>query len=153
MDEVAIDADAQSAYDQLVGIVAELGSPAARAGEGNIAHYRREAERALATLRQHLSRVERDRYQLRAALDAVSHPYHVIDAEPLLHTGITDMLAEDHPLAYECVSCKVCGRMVHASNNECMDAWVETGQGNYCLDDFAAAYDQVAHDEDLALKR
>jgi hypothetical protein len=61
--------------------------------------------------------------------------------EPRLHSHIEDVLPDDHPLAYVTVSCDGldCTRMVHASNNECMTTWVETGLGNYCLRCFCAA--------------
>jgi hypothetical protein len=57
--------------------------------------------------------------------------YHI--TEPLIHSHITDGLPDDHPMANEVVDCKMCGVMVHAFNNECMQTWVESGQGNYCL--------------------
>lgn len=57
--------------------------------------------------------------------------------EPVIHSHITDCLPEGHPLAYESVSCIVCGVLVHASNNECMQTWVETGCGSGCLKCFA----------------
>lgn len=61
--------------------------------------------------------------------------------EPLIHSGITDTLPQDHPLAYEpvyCDSCSRCATMLHASNNENMQTWVEISgtskwRGNYCL--------------------
>lgn len=53
--------------------------------------------------------------------------------EPKIHSHITDRLPEGHPLAYERVVCKRCGGSVHMSNNECMQTWVETGVGGYCL--------------------
>jgi hypothetical protein len=45
--------------------------------------------------------------------------------EPLIHSHVTDVLPEDHPLAYDQVSCQVCGALVHAGNNECMQTWIE----------------------------
>lgn len=53
--------------------------------------------------------------------------------EPKIHSHIEDMLPDDHHLACEDVECKGCGDMVHAFNNECMETWVETGLGNFCL--------------------
>lgn len=55
--------------------------------------------------------------------------------EPLLHTGITDTLPDAHPLAWTAVGCDnvSCSELLHASNNENMRGWVETGRGNYCL--------------------
>lgn len=53
--------------------------------------------------------------------------------EPKIHSHIEDCLDDDHPLAFEQVRCAKCGELVHAGNNECMQTWVETGQGNYCV--------------------
>jgi hypothetical protein len=60
--------------------------------------------------------------------------------EPLLHTDMADILPEEHPLAHENVHCDACGEMLHAFNNECMQAWVEkyrsdlyVNVGNFCL--------------------
>lgn len=53
--------------------------------------------------------------------------------EPQIHSHITDGLPHMHPLADEQVTCTRCGVLVHAFNNECMQTWVETGLGNYCL--------------------
>lgn len=53
--------------------------------------------------------------------------------EPLIHSHITDVLVEQHPLAYEQVYCdKECGALLHAANNECMQTWYETEFGNFC---------------------
>lgn len=52
--------------------------------------------------------------------------------EPVIHSHITDCLPDEHKQAYESVYCCACKEMVHAFNNECMQTWVETGQGNYC---------------------
>jgi hypothetical protein len=57
--------------------------------------------------------------------------------EPIIHSHITDILGEEHPLAYASVYCCACGEALHASNNECMQTWVEGGTGNYCLRCFA----------------
>ena len=53
--------------------------------------------------------------------------------EPLIHSHITDVLPADHPLAWETVYCDSCMTMVHASNNECMQTWAETGLGPFCM--------------------
>lgn len=53
--------------------------------------------------------------------------------EPQIHSHIEDVLDDKHPLAFETIYCKGCKCMVHAVNNECMQRWVETGRGNYCL--------------------
>ena len=70
--------------------------------------------------------------------------------EPRIHSHIEDSLPEDHPLAFEAVSCdgnivthpphgdfseptkRRCNELLHAANNECMRTWVETGIGNFC---------------------
>lgn len=57
--------------------------------------------------------------------------------EPLIHSHITDGLPNSHPLAYESVNCAACCESLHAANNECMQTWVESGRGNFCLACFA----------------
>ena len=52
--------------------------------------------------------------------------------EPRIHSHIDDLLPANHPLAHEDVRCDRCNRFLHASNNECMQTWVETGRGNFC---------------------
>lgn len=60
--------------------------------------------------------------------------------EPLIHSHITDCIPDDHPKAWDTIMCVAgCGTMVHASNNECMATWVETGRGEYCWNCFVAA--------------
>lgn len=59
--------------------------------------------------------------------------------EPQIWSHITDMLPEDHPLAYKTLICTTCRNMVHAGNNECMRTWVETGNGPYCIECFVKA--------------
>ena len=62
--------------------------------------------------------------------------------EPQIHSHITDMLPDDHPLANETFSCQraaACKTMLHADNNECMTTWVETGRGNFCFPCFVDA--------------
>jgi hypothetical protein len=60
--------------------------------------------------------------------------------EPLIHSGITDVLDETHPLAHETTYCDGanCAEMLHACNNENMTTWVEAHKGNYCLPCFTA---------------
>lgn len=70
--------------------------------------------------------------------------------EPLIHSQITDVLPEDHPQAYDTLYCTGCREMVHAGNNECMQIWVETGKGPYCVMCFVEHYDTV-DEEDWAL--
>jgi hypothetical protein len=62
--------------------------------------------------------------------------------EPLIHSFVSDELPEDHPKAHERLICERCSRTIHASNNECMDAWVETGLGDFCLGCFAILYNE-----------
>lgn len=59
---------------------------------------------------------------------------HFFTKEPIIHSQITDGLSDDHPLAYNSVHCDECKiEMLHASNNECMQTWIETEFGNYCV--------------------
>lgn len=62
-----------------------------------------------------------------------------VEIEPRIWSGITDCLPDDHPLAWETLSCSTCGTMVHAANNENMDTWVETGRDVFCLPHFVEA--------------
>lgn len=71
--------------------------------------------------------------------------------EPLLHSQITDGLPEDHPLAWTSIYCVKCGEMVHGIPNENMRAWVETGRGAWCLEDFSAAFSDDDNQEAWAL--
>lgn len=62
--------------------------------------------------------------------------------EPVIHSHITDILGEGHPLAYENVYCAMkrehgCNEMLHCSNNECMTTWVEFGGLAVCGRAFA----------------
>lgn len=77
------------------------------------------------------------------------------DIEPQIHSHITDILPEGHYLAYETVDCKTCHVMLHADNNECMQTWIETGKGNYCLKCFMALSKEKNHnvlEDEYALK-
>lgn len=53
--------------------------------------------------------------------------------EPIIHSHITDILPENHKLAYEFVECDKCKQSLHDSINECMQTWVECDFGNYCI--------------------
>ena len=54
--------------------------------------------------------------------------------EPQVHSHITGKLPDSHPLANdEYVTCAACNAVLHAVANECMQTWIETGEGNYCL--------------------
>jgi hypothetical protein len=65
--------------------------------------------------------------------------------EPLLHTGITDALPDDHPLAWTTVYCDWprCGAMLHAVNNENMQPWIEAGNGSYCVHCFGTMAEET----------
>lgn len=65
------------------------------------------------------------------------------DREPLIHSGLTDVLPERHPDAHQTVYCDgadCAGRaeMLHHCINENMQTWVEAPKGNYCLPCFNA---------------
>jgi hypothetical protein len=47
--------------------------------------------------------------------------------EPQIHSHNIDVLAYDHPWAWEQVYCESCSELVHAVNNECMQTWIEYG--------------------------
>ncbi len=68
--------------------------------------------------------------------------------EPNIWSHLTDELPSDHPLAREQVYCRRCRALVHAFNNECMQTWVETGKGPYCLACFAAEGGEVLEERD-----
>ena len=53
--------------------------------------------------------------------------------EPLVHSHLTDSLPESHPLAHRSVRCKKCEASLHSAINECMQTWLETQWGNYCV--------------------
>jgi len=59
----------------------------------------------------------------------------IIFKEPKIHSDVEDGLPDDHPLAFTHISCSnpTCDVLVHSANNECMDTWIETGKGNFCL--------------------
>lgn len=58
--------------------------------------------------------------------------------EPIIHSHITDVLPEEHPHAYDTIFCDHIGwvAMLHASNNECMQTWIESEKGNFCTEHF-----------------
>ena len=68
--------------------------------------------------------------------------------EPQIHSHITDELPSDHPLVNEQVTCDhpACQELIHAFNNECMQTWVETGQGNFCIECFSRYATKVLSD-------
>jgi hypothetical protein len=57
--------------------------------------------------------------------------------EPVIHSHVTDVLPEEHPLAYDSVHCTDCQTLLHYVNNECMTTWVEAANGPRCLNCFA----------------
>ena len=65
-----------------------------------------------------------------------------MNAEPIIHSHITDMLDDGHPLAFKTVCCQMirehkCNEMLHAENNECMTTWVEFAGVTVCDKAFA----------------
>jgi hypothetical protein len=73
--------------------------------------------------------------------------------DPILHSHIEDVLPEDHPDAYKTLSCVECNRMIHAINNECMQTWIESGKGNFCLKCFACLPEVEALDIEYGLAK
>lgn len=67
--------------------------------------------------------------------------------EPVIHSHVTDVLPDEHPLAAQAVYCEVCQGILHCSPNECMTTWVETGVGNYCIECFVKLTNGVVEDE------
>lgn len=53
--------------------------------------------------------------------------------EPIIHSHLSDKLPKNHPLAYESVYCKKCDETLHCGSNECMQTWLETERGNFCV--------------------
>jgi hypothetical protein len=66
---------------------------------------------------------------------------------PVLHTHVERGLPDGHPYAGQAVYCQFCRDPLHASTNECLQTWVETGRGPYCLEDFTNATGQVVDDD------
>lgn len=66
-------------------------------------------------------------------------------SEPLIHSHIEDGLPDEHPMAFTDQQCLVCEEPVHAFNNECMQPWVESGLGVFCLFCFALDPQTDAH--------
>ena len=56
--------------------------------------------------------------------------------EPVIHSHISNKLTDNHSLRNVSVYCYKCGEMLHASNNECMQTWIETEFGNFCTNCF-----------------
>lgn len=72
--------------------------------------------------------------------------------EPIFHSHITDKLPDDDPRAFTSLHCAHCKHMVHAVNNETMDAWFETRRGPICLSCFHGYYYQTNEPNDLGLE-
>lgn len=70
--------------------------------------------------------------------------------EPRIHSHIEDCLIESHPLAEEWVKCKKCADVLHVPN-ECMQTWIESGEGNFCISCFAAENDACCLGDDYGL--
>lgn len=63
----------------------------------------------------------------------IEHAHTLVQAGKI-HSYIEKAtLNEDHPLAYEGISCAICGCMCHSDDNKCMKTWIEMGKGNYCF--------------------
>jgi hypothetical protein len=75
----------------------------------------------------------------------------MMQQEPVIHSHITDVLPDNHLQAFQNVCCGNCGVLVHAFNNECMQTWVETGRGAFCLRCFAMTNSYGVLDDGLAL--
>ena len=71
--------------------------------------------------------------------------------EPRIHSHITDCLPHSHLSAYDMVYCCTCKNILHAANNECMQTWVETGIGPFCIMCFAKHPEIEALDDDFGL--
>lgn len=73
--------------------------------------------------------------------------------EPLLH-GTNDKLPKDSPLLFVAgaIYCKRCCEILHASYNENMQFWVESGKGNFCLPCFSITVERSIEHEDFALR-
>ena len=58
--------------------------------------------------------------------------------EPLLHTFVEDIIPDwQNDKLVESIYCKECEKMLHCTtNNECMNIWIETKGGNFCLECF-----------------
>lgn len=52
--------------------------------------------------------------------------------ELIIHSHIDDCLPSEEPLANKDVFCEKCNDHLHSFNNECMQTWIETDDGNYC---------------------
>jgi len=80
---------------------------------------------------------------------------HYFTKEPIIHSHISDLLDDDHPLAYRAVNCDKCGETVHSGSekgeNECMQTWIETEFGNYCSLCFEFSDHMEFLEENLAL--
>ena len=85
-------------------------------------------------------------------IDANNKSMYNMNIDPVLHSHIEDGLPEDHALAWRCVNCVTCDKMVHAGNNECMSTWVETGKGEFCIRCFAGIQDVEALEDEYGLQ-
>jgi hypothetical protein len=61
--------------------------------------------------------------------------------DPILHSFVTDTLPDGHPLQWETVHCDRCHKMVHCQD-ETMDLWIESTEGNHCLPCFLTLVDE-----------
>lgn len=72
--------------------------------------------------------------------------------DPVLHSHVSDVLPDGHKYSHKAIGCARCEVPLHASNNECMVTWVETGKGAFCIKCFAALSDANSLDEEYGLE-
>src|SRR6185295_17182832 len=68
--------------------------------------------------------------------------------DPVIHWAI-DSLPDIHENAFETLYCKKCNSMIHAFNNEVVQPWVESGEGNYCVKCFSDVINNEEIDDDM----
>jgi hypothetical protein len=55
------------------------------------------------------------------------------DYDPLIHGYASDSLPDTHPWCERDIYCASCPAMLHARNNECMQAWIEYSGVALCV--------------------
>jgi len=65
-----------------------------------------------------------------------------MSCEPRFHF-FEDCLPESDIRAYQSIMCVDCNDMVHAGNNETMNAWFDTALGAICISCFTDRYKSV----------
>ena len=71
--------------------------------------------------------------------------------EPLIHSHLKDSLSRKHVLCHEDIFCDICNVMIHAHNNECMQTWLETVNGNFCTKCFPIT--DLIHNTPLKIRK